>query len=64
MAYTMRCERDESGWWVVEVPEVQGCHTQARSLAEARRRIRDALSLFVDDAETAELVEDVRREQG
>lgn len=60
MAYTMRCERDETGWWAVEVPEVQGCRTQARTLREARRRIRDALALFVDDAETADLVDDIR----
>ncbi len=60
MAYTVRFERDESGWWIAEVEEVQGCRTQARSLGEARRRIRDALGLYVKDAGDAELVDDIR----
>lgn len=58
--YRVQLERDESGWWIVSVPAVQGCHTQGRTLAEARRRIREALGLFVDDAESAELIDDVR----
>jgi predicted RNase H-like HicB family nuclease len=45
---------------VARVPAVQGCHTQGRTIEEARRRIREALSLFVDDAERAELVDRVR----
>jgi len=60
MAYKVRYERDDGGWWLVEVPAVKGCRTQARSLAEARRRIREALSLFVEDSDSAELVDDIR----
>jgi predicted RNase H-like HicB family nuclease len=58
--YRVQLERDESGWWIVSVPAVPGCHTQGRTLAEARRRIREALGLFVDDASRADLVEDVK----
>lgn len=50
-------ERDESGWWVASVKGIPGCHTQGRSIPQARTRIREALSLFVDDAETAELID-------
>ena len=58
--YTVRYERDaESGWWIAEVPEVQGCRTQGRTINEARRRIREALDLYVDDAATAKLKDDV-----
>jgi predicted RNase H-like HicB family nuclease len=41
---------------------VPGCLIQGRSLAEGRRRIREALPLFIDEklAETVELVDDVR----
>ncbi len=39
---------------------MQGCHTHGRTLEEARRRIREALGLFVDDAKTARLVDDIR----
>ena len=56
----MVLERDESGSWIAHVPAVPGCHTHGRSLVEARRRVREALSLWVDDAEIAELVDDVR----
>ncbi len=60
--YTVRYDRDPSGWWVVTVPEVQGCLTQGRSIAQGRRRIREALALFIDEglAETVELRDDVR----
>ena len=58
--YGVVLERDESGSWIARVPSVRGCHTHGRSLVEARRRIREALSLWVDDADRAELVDDVR----
>jgi predicted RNase H-like HicB family nuclease len=53
-------ERDESGWWVATVRGVRGCHRQGRTVDEARRRIREALGLFVDDARTATIVDDVK----
>jgi len=53
-------ERDESGTWIARVPSVRGCHTHGRTLEQARRRIREALSLWVDDAESADLVEEIR----
>jgi predicted RNase H-like HicB family nuclease len=58
--YRVIFERDESGAWTARVPSVRGCHTHGRTLEQARRRIREALGLWVDDADTAELVEDVR----
>lgn len=60
MKYTVRFERDESGAWITTVPKVRGCHTYGRSIDEARKRVREALSLFVADAAKAELVDDVR----
>jgi predicted RNase H-like HicB family nuclease len=53
-------ERDESGAWIVRIPELRGCHSYGRSLDEARRRIREALGLWVDDAEQAVIDEDIR----
>jgi predicted RNase H-like HicB family nuclease len=58
--YHVTYERDETGWWVGAVREVRGCHTQGRTVDEARRRIREALELFIDDARSAELVDDVK----
>jgi len=58
--YHVVYKRDESGWWVASVKEVRGCHTQGRTVDEARRRIREALELFVDGAPSAKLIDDVR----
>ena len=58
--YRVIFERDESGAWLARVPSVRGCHTYGRTLDQARRRIREALSLWVNDAASAVLVEDVR----
>jgi predicted RNase H-like HicB family nuclease len=59
-AYHVTYERDASGWWVASVGRVRGCHTQGRTVEEARRRIREALTLFVEDAGTATLVDHVK----
>jgi len=58
--YYVAYERDESGWWVASVREVRGCHTQGRTVDEARRRIREAMLLFVNDARSAKLVDEVK----
>ncbi len=59
-SYRVSYERDGSGWWVASVRGVRGCHTQGRTVDEARRRILEALELFVDDARKAPLVDDVK----
>ena len=58
--YRVIFERDESGAWLASVPSVPGCHSYGRSLVEARRRIREALGLWIDDLDTAELTDDIR----
>src|SRR5206468_4451184 len=58
--YRVAYERDESGWWVASVRGVRGCHTQGRTVDEARRRIVEAMELFVDNARTARFVDDVK----
>ena len=57
--YTVRYERDGGGWWVATVPRIHGCHTQGRTLVEARRRIREALALFIDNAESVGLRDEI-----
>jgi predicted RNase H-like HicB family nuclease len=58
--YRVAYERDESGWWVASVRGVRGCHTQGRTIDEARRRILEAMELFVNDARRARIVDDVK----
>jgi len=60
VTYHVRVERDESGAWIARVTEVPGCHTYGRTLRQVRIRILEALALWVDHAESAELEFDVR----
>jgi predicted RNase H-like HicB family nuclease len=41
-------ERDEEGYYIASVPQVPGCHTQARSLDEVAQRIREAIELCLE----------------
>lgn len=62
-SFTVVYERDEPGWWVARVKEAPAAITQGRTIAEARRRIREALALALDSdsaARRAKLVDDVR----
>jgi predicted RNase H-like HicB family nuclease len=58
--YRVAYERDESSCWVASVRGVRGCHTQGRTVEEARRRIIEALGLFVGNAHNATIVDDVK----
>jgi len=61
--FTVVYERDETGWWVAQVKDAPQAITQGRTLAEARRRIREALGLALGSdvaARQATLVDDVR----
>jgi predicted RNase H-like HicB family nuclease len=60
-SYTVTYKRDEDGWWVAHIKGVKGCHTQGKNIAQARKRIRECLGLFIGDAcETVELVDDIQ----
>jgi predicted RNase H-like HicB family nuclease len=41
-------ERDEDGWLVGSVPELHGCHTQARTIETLMERIREVITLCVE----------------
>jgi predicted RNase H-like HicB family nuclease len=58
--YTVTYSRDEKGLWVAQVKGISGCHTQGRTIAQARDRIREALALFDEHADKAQLEDDVR----
>jgi predicted RNase H-like HicB family nuclease len=59
-SYHVTYERDESGWWIASARGLRGCHTQGRTVDEARRRIIEAMALFVDNARSAKIVDDVK----
>ena len=46
--FTVIVERDEEGYYVASVPELRGCHTQARSLDKLITRVREAITLCLE----------------
>ena len=50
--YAVIIEQDEDGFFVASVPSLPGCHTQAKTLPELRKRIKDAIKLCLAVAKT------------
>ena len=48
LKYSVVIERDEDGLYVASIPELSGCHTQARSLDEVTSRIKEAAELYLE----------------
>jgi len=42
-------EKDEEGYYVSTVPELNGCHTQAKSLDELMERTKEAIELCLEE---------------
>ncbi len=40
-------EKDEDGFFVADCPDLQGCHTQGKTLEEAITNIRDVIKLHL-----------------
>ena len=46
--FSVILEQDEEGYFIASVPELPGCHTQARSLDKLMERIHEAIALCVE----------------
>ena len=46
--FTVIIERDEDGYFIGTVPQLRGCHTQAKSLDELMARIKEATLLCLE----------------
>ena len=44
----MIIERDTEGYYVATVPELHGCHTQAKSLDALIKRIKEAIDVCLE----------------
>ena len=56
----MAIEKGEDGYYVASVLELPGCHTQAKTLKELDRRVKEAIELNLeargDDTRIPELL--------
>lgn len=46
--FTVIIEQDEEGYFIADVPELKGCHTQAKSLDTLMKRIKEAIQLCLE----------------
>jgi predicted RNase H-like HicB family nuclease len=54
MRFSVVVEKDENGYYVASVPELPGCHTQAKTLDAVMERIKEAIEGYLA-VETDEL---------
>ncbi|HJH28258.1 MAG TPA: type II toxin-antitoxin system HicB family antitoxin [Methanosarcinaceae archaeon] len=55
--FTIVIEQDEDGIYIASVPELEGCHTQAKTLDELKERVEEAIELYLEVE--SELIDEV-----
>jgi predicted RNase H-like HicB family nuclease len=48
MKFGVVVEKDEDGYYAASVPELPGCHTQAKTLDEVIERIKEAIQACLE----------------
>ena len=48
LKFAVVVERDEDGYYVASVPELPGCHTQAKTLDELTVRVKEAIEAYLE----------------
>lgn len=48
MKFGVVVEKDEDGYYVASVPELSGCHTQAKTLDQVMKRIKQAIEVCLE----------------
>jgi len=48
LRFAVVIERDEDGFYVASIPELPGCHIQARTLDELANRVKEAAELYLE----------------
>lgn len=49
MKFKVLVEKDEDGYYVADVPELQGCHTQAKNKKDLMKRVKEVIELCLED---------------
>jgi predicted RNase H-like HicB family nuclease len=55
--YTVRCEWDDTGWWVVTVPDIPGAITQTRRLDQVEKDVAEVIELMTGETPGAYAIE-------
>jgi predicted RNase H-like HicB family nuclease len=48
LKFAVVVEKDEAGFYVASVPELMGCHTQAKTLDELMVRVKEAIEVYLE----------------
>lgn len=48
LQFKVLIERDETGWYVASVPELPGCYTQAKTIEELHKRVKEVIDLVLE----------------
>jgi len=46
--FTILIEKDEDGILMAKVPDLSGCHTQAKTMPELLKRVKEAIELCLE----------------
>ncbi len=41
-------EQDSDGWFVAKVPDIRGCYTQGKTVAQAMERVKEAIQVCLE----------------
>ena len=53
--YNVIIEKDEEGWFVSEVVELPGCHTQAKTMDGLLKRTKEAIKAYLGSEEDSDI---------
>ena len=57
MKYTVVIEKDEDEWYVSEVVELPGCHTQGKTVDQLLERTKEAIKAYLETNDPVEITE-------
>ncbi|OGG50223.1 hypothetical protein A2763_04570 [Candidatus Kaiserbacteria bacterium RIFCSPHIGHO2_01_FULL_54_36] len=43
-------ERDEDGYFIADIPALPGCHTQAKTMEELKKNVREVIALCLAES--------------
>jgi len=47
--YTVLIEKDTKGWFISDVVELPGCHTQGKTVEQLLQRTKEAIQAYVEE---------------